>query len=73
MSVKVSENVINENKLATAKLGVTSNTKYEVGKNNKDTLKGLLQLKSKKLEFIGAGKATKFTDTLSHFANNILS
>ena len=72
MSVKVSENVINENKLATAKLSVTSNTKYEVGKNNKDTLKGLLQLKSKKLEFIGAGKATKFTDTLSHFANNIL-
>ena len=72
ISLKVSDNIVNENRLDTAKTRVVSDTDYEIGKNNKDVLKDLLQLKSEKFEFAGTDETPKSTTTLLHFGNNVV-
>ena len=70
ISLKVSDNIVNENRLATAKVRTIDDTNYGIG--NKDLLKDLLQLKNEKFEFAGTDETPKSVTTLSHFGNNVV-
>lgn len=72
MSLKVSSDIIKNNKLDTAKVTVGSSDNYSIGKNNKDILKDLLNLQKKDLEFAGTSEMLKSKTTLSNFGNNLL-